>query len=163
MELRELVRQLISISVIHRCQITRSAAKVGLYFGQPSILQYVIDNPGCSQKDLAEANHISPASAAVSLKRIEKAGLITRTPDADDSRKNHLHVTPKGMDALKQFRKICDTTDKEMFKGFSQEDMDTLHSLLTRLHDNLDSKSFSPKEINALLKQAEEGDNENAS
>ncbi len=163
MELRELVRQFISISVIHRCQISRSASKVGLYFGQPSILQYIIDNSGCTQKDVADACHISPASAAVSLKRIEKAGLITRTPDTADNRKNHLYVTPKGEDALMQFRKICDTTDKEMFKGFTQEELDTLHSLLTRLNDNLGSKSFSPEEINAILKQSEKGDTENDS
>lgn len=158
MELRELVHQLISISVIHRCQISRSASGVGLYFGQPSILQYILDHEHCTQKDVAEACHISPASVAISLKRIEKAGLITRNPDPDDNRKNHLYVTPKGEDALKQFRKICDTTDKEMFKGFSDEEIDTLHSLLSRLHENLDSKSFSPEEIKTLLKQSEEGE-----
>lgn len=163
MELRELVRQFITISVIHRCQISRSASKVGLYFGQPAILQYITENSGCTQKDVADACHISPASAAVSLKRIEKAGLITRTPDTEDSRKNHLHITPVGEEALKQFRKICDTTDKEMFKGFTQDDLDTLHTLLTRLNENLDSKSFSPEEINTLLKQSEKGDTEDAS
>lgn len=159
MELRELVHQFISISVIHRCQITKSASKVGLYFGQPSILRYVTEHDGCTQKELASALHISPASAATSLKRIEKAGLITRTADEADSRKNHLSVTEKGSEALRQFVEICKTTDKEMFKGFTQEEMDTLHSLLTRLHENLDSKSFSPEEISALLNKNGEGDN----
>ena len=163
MELRELVRQFISISAIHRYQISRSASEVGLYFGQPPILQYILEHDHCTQKDVAEACHISPASVAISLKRIEKAGLIIRTPDPDDNRKNHLSVTPKGEDALNQFRKICETTNKEMFKGFSQEDIDTLHSLLTRLHENLGSKSLTPEEIRALLKQSEEGENENAS
>lgn len=163
MELRELVRQLISISVIHRCQISRSASEVGLYFGQPPILQYILEHECCTQKDVAEACHISPASAAISLKRIEKAGLIIRTPDPDDNRKNHLSVTSKGKEALSQFRRICETTDKEMFKGFSDEDIEALHSLLSRLHENLDSKSFSPEEIKTLLKQSEEGENENAS
>ena len=159
MELRELVHQFISISVIHRCQITKSASSVGLYFGQPSILRYITDHDGCTQKELANALHISPASAATSLKRIERAGLITRTADKDDSRKNHLSVTEKGADTLRQFVEICKTTDKEMFKGFTQEEMDTLHKLLTRLHDNLDSKSFTPEEISALLNKNREGDN----
>ncbi len=103
--------------------------------------------------------HVSPASAATSLKRIEKAGLITRTADKDDSRKNHLSVTEKGADALKQFVKICETTDKEMFKGFTDEEIYTLHNLLTRLHENLDSKSFTPEEISSLLNENGEGDN----
>ncbi len=154
MELRKLVRELISISVIHRCRITKSASKVGLYFGQPMILEYIIDHDFCTQKEVASAMHISPASAAVTLKRIEKAGLITRTADDADSRKNHLSVTDKGRNALSEFRKICDTTDEDMFRGFSQEDLETLHGLLVRLHSNLDSESFSAEEIEELLKKS---------
>ncbi len=151
MDLRELVHELISISVIHRCRITKSASSVGLYYGQPMILEYVKNNDKCSQKELACAVHISAASAAISLKRIEKAGFLTRTADEKDPRKKHLSITPKGEKALLEFHKICDTTDKEMFKGFSKEDKETLHSLLLRLHDNLDSKSYTKEEISKLL------------
>lgn len=159
MKLRDLVHEFISISVIHRCQISKSASKVGLYFGQPSMLRYIIDHDACTQKEVAEAMHISPASAATSLKRIEKAGLITRTADPSDNRKNHLSVTEKGRQALGEFHKICDSTDKEMFKGFTREEIDTLHGLLLRLHENLDSRSYTPQEISSLLNENREGEN----
>lgn len=151
MELRELVHELISISVIHRCRIAKSASGAGLYFGQPQILEYVTEHNNCTQKDIAAAMHISPPSAAVSLKRIEKAGLITRTTDKSDSRKNLISITEKGRIALAEFRKICDTTDKEMFRNFTEEDMEALHSLLLRLHENLDSKSYTKEEISKIL------------
>lgn len=155
MELKQLVHELISISVIHRCRITKSAAKVGLYFGQPTIIEYVSEHDRCTQKELAKALHISPASVAVSLKRIEKAGFITRTQDEKDSRKNLLSVTEKGIEAVRDFRKICNTTDEEMFRGFSEEERETLHSLLKRLHKNLDSESFTAEEIDSLLKKSQ--------
>ncbi len=155
MELRKLVHELISISVIHRCRITKSAQKVGLYFGQPMILEYVIEHDLCTQKELANAMHISPASAAITLKRIEKAGLIVRITDENDSRKNHISVTEKGITALKEFRNICDATDEDMFRGFSSEERETLHNLLVRLHKNLDSENFTKEEIDDLLKKSE--------
>lgn len=153
MNLRNLVCELISISVIHRYRISNSASKAGLYFGQPRILEYILENDSCTQKDVANAMYISPASAAVTLKRIEKAGLITRIPDKCDSRKNHLSVTQKGVDALKEFRKICDATDEDMFKGFSEEERETLHNLLTRLHKNLDSENVTKEEISEFLSE----------
>ncbi|MBO5065837.1 MAG: MarR family transcriptional regulator [Clostridia bacterium] len=153
MELRELVCELISISVIHRYRISKSASKVGLYFGQPRILEFIIENTDCTQKAVAKAMHISPASAAVTLKRLEKAGFITRRIDTADSRKNHLAVTQKGVDALKEFRKICDTTDEDMFKGFTDEERETLHRLLTRLHKNLDSENVTREEISEFLSE----------
>ena len=151
MELRKLVCELISISAIHRYRITKSASSVGLYFGQPMILDYVLQHDACTQKELAEAMHISAASIAVSIKRIEKAGLITRTPDETDSRKNHLSVTQKGKDAFMEFRKICDATDEAMFRDFTPEERETLHRLLVRLHNNLDSEKLTREEIRKIL------------
>lgn len=151
MELRQLVHELILISVIHRYHITKSALSVGLYFGQPNMLEFILEHDACSQKELATALHISPASAAISLKRMEKAELITRTPDDKDPRKNHISVTAKGKNALSEFRKICDTTDENMFRGFSAEDREELHRLLSRLHENLDSQSLSKEEVCEFL------------
>jgi DNA-binding MarR family transcriptional regulator len=159
MELRKLVCELISISAIHRYRITKSASSVGLYFGQPMILEYVLQHDACTQKELADAMHISAASIAVTIKRIEKSGLITRTPDEADSRKNHLSITEKGKEALKEFRKICDSTDEAMFRDFTAEERETLHKLLVRLHNNLDSEKLTKEEINKVLnKEAFEND-----
>lgn len=163
MELRELVHELISISIIHRYYITKSALSVGLYFGQPNILEYIIEHEACSQKEIASAMHITPASAAVSLKRMEKAELIVRTPDEKDIRKKHILVTEKGKTALREFRKICKRTDENMFNGFSDEERNTLHKLLLRLHENLDSQSLSKEEICEMLnKSTPKGEEENA-
>lgn len=153
MELWESVHELVSISIIHRCRITKSALSVGLYFGQPNMLEFIKNHDGCTQKQIASAVHITPASAATSLKRMEKAGLITRRPDENDTRKNHISITEKGTFALEEFKKICKKTDKEMFEGFSQEELDTLHKLLSRLHENLDSQSLSQEEIHRLLEK----------
>ncbi len=151
MELRKLVSELISISAIHRYRITKAASSVGLYFGQPMILEYVLQHDACTQKELAEAMHISAASIAVTIKRIEKAGLIVRTPDETDSRKNHLSITEKGKEAFMEFRKICDATDEAMFRDFTPEERETLHKLLARLHQNLDSEKLTKEEINRVL------------
>ncbi len=159
MELENLVRELISISVIHRYRITKSASSVGLYFGQPMILEYVLHHDACTQKELAEAMHISAASIAVTIKRIEKAGLIVRTPDETDSRKNHLSITEKGKEALAEFKKICASTDEAMFRDFTEEETETLHNLLLRLHQNLDSENLTKEEIHSVLnKEAFEND-----
>ena len=115
MNYRDLVHQIISTTLIHRHRITKSAQQAGLYYGQPMILEYIMNNNLCTQKDLAKSLHISPASVATSIKRLEKSGLISRITDENDSRKNRLSVTESGLAAIKNFREICDSTDREMF------------------------------------------------
>ncbi len=151
MKYKELVHRLISISLVHRCRISKSAHKVGLYYGQPMVLEFITRNKHCTQKDLADGLHISPASVATSIKRLEKAGLIERVCDTYDTRKKLLTLTDKGIEALQKFREICEKTDKEMFAGFTEEECQTLESLLKRLYNNLDADSFSKKEINEIL------------
>lgn len=151
MDYKELVHRLISISLVHRCRISKSAHKVNLYYGQPVILEFIGNNPRCTQKDLADGLFISPASAATSLKRLEKAGLVIRIPNEADSRKNNLTLTEEGVSALGKFHEICKITDEKMFEGFSEEELKTLDGLLKRLYRNLDASKVSREEINKML------------
>lgn len=149
---RALVHDVISVSIIHRCRISKSAQKAGLYYGQPMILEYILNNELCTQKDLATRLHISPASAATSLKRLEKSGLVTRISDKTDTRKNRLSLTESGIAALNKFRSVCDETDSKMFEGFSDEECEKLKSFLQRLRTNLENEDLSKEEIENFMK-----------
>ncbi len=160
MELKRLVHQLISVTVVHRYLVTKAALSAGLYIGQPNMLQYIKNNDKCTQKELAKAIYISAPSAATSLKRMEKAGLITRIPDEKDPRKNHISITEKGINALDDFTINCNATDEKMFKGFTEDEKNTLYELLCRLHENLDSKNLPEEDICKLFKNPKGEQNE---
>ncbi len=150
MEYKDLVHSLLSVSVIHRYRISKDAQKNGLYFGQPVILEYILNNNLCTQKELAGSLHISPPSAATSLKRMEKTGLIDRVADKEDVRKNRLSLTEKGREALESFRETCKSTDEKMFKGFSREECEILEDFLTRLYKNLETEEIAKEMKNVL-------------
>ncbi len=150
MEYKDLVHSLLSVSVIHRYRISKDAQKNGLYFGQPVILEYISNNNLCTQKELAGSLHISPPSAATSLKRMEKTGLIDRVADKEDVRKNRLSLTEKGRMALESFRETCKSTDEKMFKGFSREECEMLEDFLTRLYKNLETEEIAKEMKNVL-------------
>lgn len=153
MNYREMVHKLISTSLIHRYHITKSAQKAGLYYGQPMILEYIKEHTACTQKELADSLHISPASVATSIKRLEKSGYVTRLTDKDDIRKNRLFLTDKGLNILTEFRSICDETDREMFKGFSEEECRLLCSFLERLYNNLDTENLTNSQMKAEIQR----------
>ncbi len=156
MEYREMVHKLISTSLIHRYHITKAAQMAGLYYGQPMILEYIKENSLCTQKELANSLHISPASVATSIKRLEKSGFVNRVTDSEDIRKNRLSLTESGFAVLKEFRNICDETDREMFKGFSQEECTLLCNYLERLYSNLDTENLTSCQLKAEITKNEE-------
>ena len=162
MNYREMVHKLISTSLIHRYHITKSAQRAGLYYGQPMILEYIKEHNLCTQKELANSLHISPASVATSIKRLEKSGFVTRYADKEDVRKNRLSLTDEGLKTLTDFRSICDETDKKMFNGFSEEECELLCSLLQRLYNNLDTEKLTNCQMKAEIEKTEKKSKEDA-
>ena len=57
-----------------------------LHIRQLPVLEYIIKNDGCSQNELAEFLCVSPASIAVSTKRMQKAGYLEKKEDENDLR-----------------------------------------------------------------------------
>ena len=61
MDNRSLVHEIITLNVTHRYRVGKAASSLGLYFGQPSILEFILQNNNCTQKELAERTGIHQA------------------------------------------------------------------------------------------------------
>ncbi len=54
---------LIRLNKIHRKMAKREFQKVDLTEGKPRLLDFIISNPGCSQREIASCCRIEPATA----------------------------------------------------------------------------------------------------
>ena len=92
-----------------------------------------------SQKELADHFKISPAAVATTLKKLEADGYIERTKSLDgkDSRINEISITEQGKKVAEDAEKYFRYVDASALDGFTDEEMDTLISLLDRMQENL--------------------------
>ena len=72
MELHELMRKLHKLELVQQLAHRRGAQEHGLYFGQMPVLDFIAANPGCTQVQVADHLRVSPASIALSTKRLQK-------------------------------------------------------------------------------------------
>ena len=100
-----------------------AASDLPIYHGQLPMLEYIYRHDGCTQAELAEKLMITPASAAMSTKRLEKSGLITKSSDESNLRRNNLSLTKEGIDICLKCREAFDEVDSRMLTGFSEEEM----------------------------------------
>lgn len=134
---RELMHKIVILTILHRYYISKNAQAVGLYVGQPPILEYLVKHGGCAQKDIANSLHVSSASIAVSIKRMESGGLVTKTADHADMRCNKVNITEKGREVLESFEQVCSSLDKKVFDSLTEEELEQYYSLTERLIQNL--------------------------
>lgn len=134
----QLDEQLHDFMHMHRNVMRRFFQSCGMFNGHPMMLFIIRQNPGLTQKQLAEKMNIAPASAAISLKRMEEAGLVRRTPDQHDGRVVHLHLTPEGVEMDDRCARGKQFSTEILYRDFSPEDLDQFSAFLTRMQHNLE-------------------------
>ncbi len=126
----------------HRACHQRAAGRLGLYYGQPPVLLILLECPNLSQKELAERMNTTGASVAVSVKRLEKAGLLQRRSSEQDARRNALCLTEKGRALAERCRGEMDRINCEMYVGFTPAEQQQLAGFYRRMSENLQNLQY---------------------
>ncbi|NLL46819.1 MAG: MarR family transcriptional regulator [Clostridiales bacterium] len=132
-ELKELGMLIDKLALLRRVSMGRIFQSQGLHFGQLRLLEFIIANDGCTQVEVADYMGVSPASVALSTKRLSKAGMIEKRTDKNNLRRNILKITPKGLEVTQNCRKEFDLYDKRLFAELSDEESVLLFDMLGRL------------------------------
>jgi DNA-binding MarR family transcriptional regulator len=85
-------------------ELRRETAAFGVTGGQAALLDIIRRSPGIGVRELAARERIAPASMSVAVARLEKAGLVRRTADPLDRRRQALWVTERGDRILRTVR-----------------------------------------------------------
>lgn len=119
-------------------RIQSQLAEVGLYRGQLPILMLLYKNDGMSQKEMARALNLSPATMTVTLKRMEKAGLVLREMDEHDQRILRVHLSEKGREMCETGESRIGVVTAELLEGFTLEEQQQLNEYLGRIARNME-------------------------
>lgn len=132
-----LLNQYMRIARKHRCVLEKRLNSTGVYRSQHRVLMCIHDHPNISQKELARMNDVTSATIAVTLKKLEKGGYISRTVDERDNRFNQITVTEKGQQVVGDSRRIFSEVEKAMFSGFTEEEFAVMSGYFDRIMENL--------------------------
>lgn len=124
--------------MIRRKKRLREAfSQIALTEGKPKILDFLVANSGCSQRELARCCHIEPATATSILQSMEEEELVYRTRNPKDKRVYNVFLTPKGIEMQKKVEKIFNELDERCFQGFSEEEKVEAIRLINKISDNI--------------------------
>lgn len=147
---QKIVMKLKQLNILYRFYAHGAVKCSDLHMGQPAILYYILENEGCTQKELAVHMSVSPPSIATSIKRLEKNGMIMKKTDSSDRRFYHLSITEKGREHCWRSCSLMKRIDTQIFKGLSDQQCREFVCFLEIMTDNLLDHDFQ-KEINIYL------------
>ena len=149
-----LVRRIHRLSLLRRIWGRRTVEDVELHMQQIPILEFIMQNDGCNQCEIADSLRVSAQSIALSTKRMQHAGLLTKYVDECNLRRNKLSLTEKGRALTEQCRERFENLDAMMCSGLSQEEIDAFCAITDKMISNLtfgDLRELTVDELRDLL------------
>ncbi len=118
-----------------------STHELGITGVQSFLLGYLYNfcpSPPC-QHDIEVRFNIKHPTATGLLTRLEEKGYVRFTPDKFDRRMKRIELTEEGESAARRTKSRLDELDERLERGFTPEELRTLHSLLDRVVENAKS------------------------
>ncbi|HYH03545.1 MAG TPA: MarR family transcriptional regulator [Bacillota bacterium] len=137
MDQGDLNRLLARVSRVHYRRSFAEFAKFGITQGQPRILNFLVRNDGCIQRELCDSCHLEPATVTKLMANMEKAGLIERRNEPGNRKNLCVFLTAKGREAQQCVERVHAQIEQECFAGFSVAEKEQAAQLLQRIGDNL--------------------------
>ena len=129
--------QVIATSHELRAALEDVIAPVGVSLAQWTVLLQLLVDPGRSAADIARSSVVSQQAVSGLVTRLERDGLLTRTPHPEHGRIQQLTTTPEGervaMDADGAVRDL----EADLREWLGEADAETLRQLLVRVREFL--------------------------
>lgn len=134
--------ELMRASAAHRDESRKGFHELQLSDGQPKVLYILKYNDGCVQNKLAEKCSLKPSTMTVLLDKMERDGYIrkSRTHVSGGKSAKVIHLTDFGRQRADDVFALTESLEEKSFRGFSDEEKETLFELLDRVTNNLKSK-----------------------
>ncbi|MGV0875174.1 MarR family winged helix-turn-helix transcriptional regulator [Mycolicibacterium sp. XJ879] len=85
-------------------RLATQRARMPLGYAQARLLSTIEDRGEARISDLAALDHCSQPTMTTQVRRLEDAGLVSRTVDPEDGRAVLIRITPKGVQTLHRVR-----------------------------------------------------------
>lgn len=95
-------------------------------------------------RDLEQALHLSHASTAGILRRLEKKDFIAFCTDPSDQRCKRIYIQPKGAACNTHMHSTIDAIEQQLVQGFTEEEKTLFAQLLTRAIANMGGNTCAP-------------------
>lgn len=113
----------------------------GISSGQWTFLRQLWREDGISQRELSRRIAMCDATTAVTLRTLEREGLVRREVNRRDRREILVHLTPHGRSLEKQLMPVTAEIQALATRNLSDAEVDALGRLMLRVIGNLASES----------------------
>lgn len=133
-------RRLVQLTHLYFRETFQELKKIGIHPKQVPFMILLSNQEGLSQREISKELGISPPTVAVSVKRLEKSGMVERRTDEKDQRRCRIYLTRQGKEVINSGKKCVEEKEALVFQGFTESEQCLMKRFFDQMITNLAEK-----------------------
>lgn len=111
--------------------------KIGIRPSYRDIMCSLCDNDSLTQLELVKLTNLKAPMVSITLRSMERDGIVTRIKSETDRREMHVSITDKGRKMYQKMLVSIDRIQKKMTSGLTDIELEQMTSALKKISVNL--------------------------
>ena len=112
--------------------------KTDIHPRQVPLIWQLNKQEGLSQNELSKRLGIKPPTVAVSIKRLERVGIVEKRTDKNDQRRSLIYLTEKGRSLCEEVKSSLEKGEAMLFQNFSETELCLLRRFFIQMIENME-------------------------
>ena len=121
------------IARMYKLRVRIEAENLGVKNAYRALLSTLYVKDGGTQLSLAEKTGMKAPTISITLRKMEKEGLVRRVVDENDLRKTHVYLSDKGRETTERLNEGINGINNIFVEGMSDEEVDFFIKSLERI------------------------------
>lgn len=119
--------------------------KIGMRSSYRHVMRPLMENEYLTQLELVNITGLKAPTISITLRNMEREGIVRREKNDNDRRETHVFITEKGKEMNAKMLEALDRAEKLMLVGISEKEKETLIKILGKMKNNLCSERGGEK------------------
>lgn len=124
-------------SYLFGAYVCQQFERIGMRYSYRHVMQPLIENEGLTQLELVNFTNLKAPTISITLRNMERDGIVRREKDKSDLRETHVYITDKGKKMYTKVQNAVKKAEKTMLGGITETELKALRSTLDKMSSNL--------------------------
>ena len=117
--------------------VCRELEAIGMRSSYRHVMKPLMEQDGMTQLELVNLTQLKAPTISITLRNMEREGIVRREKNDVDRRETHVYITEKGREMHAKILEAFDRAEQLMLKDISEKEQATARKILAKMTENL--------------------------
>lgn len=119
--------------------ISAEMERIGMRYSYRYVLNPLMENESLTQLELVRITGQKPPTISITLRNMEREGIVEREKNGGDRRETHVSITEKGKKMYAKVLASLEKAEKAVLKGISEKELNAMGSTVEKMKKNIET------------------------